>query len=114
MKACTGQTNVPKGTTEGGDTHIDGNMRHWFDIIGKVNPSAIPSLQSIRHLLGSAFVSPIERKRKGNGMGLGLQIDGPTSGDSSSRINAPLVSTWIAFAVGNDGPEEDDGADDPD
>ena len=75
MKACMGQTNVPKGTTEGGNTHIDGNMRHWFDIIGKVNPSAIPSLQSIRHLLGSAFVSPIERKRKGTaGRGRGRKI----------------------------------------
>ena len=27
-----------------------------------------------------------------------------TSGDSSSSIIAPRVSTWMVFAVGNDGP----------
>ena len=72
-------------------------------------------LESTKH---SAFIRICirfpDREKEERKWDWGLQIDGPTSGDSSSRINAPLVSTWIAFAVGNDGPEEDDGADDPD
>ena len=27
-----------------------------------------------------------------------------TSGDSSSKMTAPRVSTWMVFAVGNEGP----------
>jgi hypothetical protein len=28
-----------------------------------------------------------------------------TSGDSSDKMTAPRVSTWMTFAVGSDGPD---------
>ena len=100
-------------------------MGHGLDVVGKVDPAAVARLPAGSHgpsgvddsarragegSKGSAICVYRSRGRKhenkrgqrthkGHG-----RAGGRTSGDSSSRIIAPRVSTWMVFAVGSDGP----------
>ena len=83
------------------DTHVDRNMRHGLYIVREVYPPAVSCLCK-----EYVVVSEIEQ---GDGYS-GSPAPHPgsrarTSGDSSSKIRAPRVYTWIAFADGNDGPD---------
>lgn len=72
-------------------THVDGDVRHGLDIIREVDSPAVSRLQA------SVRSQKYRTALRGQGG------DGHTSGDSSSRMRAPRVSTWIALAVGSDG-----------
>lgn len=73
----------------GRTTYVDSYVGHWFDVIGKVDTPTIASLR--RAAVSNDEMRPTDEQR--------------TSGDSSSRITAPRVSTWIAFALGSVGPD---------
>lgn len=66
-------------------------MGYRLHIIGQVDASAISGLSE-----GKAAFEISRPFFK-------MYTCGRTSGDSSSRINAPLVSTCMDFAVGSDG-----------
>lgn len=61
-------------------------MRDWFNVVRQVYPPAVSGLEFKKISYGAI-----------------PELVGHTSGDSSERIMAPLVSTWITFAEGSDG-----------
>ena len=74
-------------------SNVHRDVRHGLDIVWEVNSPAVPRLPSVN-----------ERQRDtSEAGGRAWKRIVRTSGDSSSSISAPRVSTRIAFAVGNDG-----------
>jgi hypothetical protein len=71
-------------------------VRDRFDVVRKIDASAIPSLRRVA-----------VRKAYSNSNMSNSQL---TSGDSSDRITAPRVSTWIILGDGKEGAEEEEEA----